>query len=133
MNEQKQVHKWFLYSITAFYLLFSAQLIEHVLDLQLPVLLQGVEGLLRHLLLHLLLQGRQLGQDGAEIGSVVGVLVPAPYPTHSTQSDTRVPMQHLRYRVITATLSAARADKRLITNKADHSRVDCVSSGIGFI
>lgn len=59
------------------YFFFGPEFIKHVLDLQLPVLLQGVERVLRHLLLHLLLQCRQLGQDGAEVGSVVGILVPA--------------------------------------------------------
>ncbi len=74
--------------MTAPYLLFSPEFIEHVLDLQFPVLLQGVEGLLRHLFLHLLLQGRQLGQDGAEIRSAVGVLVPALCHTYSRHSQT---------------------------------------------
>lgn len=69
--------------ISASYLLFSPELVEHVLDLQLPVILQRVEGLLRHLLPHLLLQGRELGQDGAEVGSAVGVLVPALCLTHT--------------------------------------------------
>lgn len=62
---------------TASHLLFSPELIENVLYLQFPVVLQGVEGVLRHLFLHLPLQGNQLSQDGAEIRSAVGVLVPA--------------------------------------------------------
>lgn len=70
----------------ASHLLFSPEFIEHVLDLQFPVLLQGVEGVLRHLLLHLSLQGHQLSQDGAEIRSAVGVLVPALCHTDSRQS-----------------------------------------------
>lgn len=81
--------------VTASYLLFSPEFIEHVLDLQFPVLLQGVEGVLRHLFLHLLLQSRQLGQDGAKIGSMVGVLVPAFCHTYKhTQLETAV--QHMR-------------------------------------
>lgn len=64
-------------ALTASYFLFRAEFVKHVLNLQFPVLLQGVEGVLWHLLLHLLLQGHQLGQDGAKIWSAVGVLVPA--------------------------------------------------------
>lgn len=75
-------------ALAASHLLFSPEFIEHVLDLQFPVLLQAVEGVLRHLFLHLLLQGRQLGQDGAEIGSAVGVLVPALCHTHSRHGST---------------------------------------------
>lgn len=62
---------------SASHLFFSPEFIEHILDLQFPVVLQGVKGVLRHLFLHLLLQGRQLRQNGAEIGSAVGILVPA--------------------------------------------------------
>lgn len=91
--------------MTASYLLFSPQFIEHVLDLQFPAVLQGVEGVLRHLFLHLLLQGRQLGQDGAKIGSAVGVLVPALCHKYKhTQSETRV--HHttaFRYRIQNST------------------------------
>lgn len=70
---------------SASHLLFSPEFIEHILDLQFPVVLQGVKGVLRHLFLHLPLQGRQLSQDGAEIRPVVGVLVPALCQTGSRQ------------------------------------------------
>lgn len=73
---------------SAFHLLFSPEFIEHVLDLQLPVILQRVERVLWHLFLHLLLQDGQLGQDGAEIGSTVGVLVPALCHIQSKYSQT---------------------------------------------
>ena len=59
------------------HLLLGAQLVKHVLDLQFPVLLQRVEGVLRHLLPYLQLQGCQLIQDGGEAGPPVRVLVPA--------------------------------------------------------
>lgn len=52
---------------TCVYLFLGPQLIKHFLDLQLPVVLQGVEGLRWHLEEARLLDGRQMVQDGREL------------------------------------------------------------------
>lgn len=67
------------------YLLFCPKFIKHVLNLQLPVLLQRVKRVLWHLFLHLPLQGCELSEDGAEIRSAVRVLVPALCLTHTNK------------------------------------------------
>lgn len=59
------------------YLLFGPELIKHLLDLNTPVVLHAVEGVLGHGGHHRLLDGRQLLQDAGEGGTHVGVLVPA--------------------------------------------------------
>lgn len=59
------------------YLLLGPQLIKHLLDLQLPVILQGVEGLHWHLKEARLFDGRQLVQNSCELRSGVRVRAPA--------------------------------------------------------
>lgn len=59
------------------YLLLGPQLIKHLLDLQLPVILQGVEGLHWHLKEARLFDGRQLVQNSCELWSGVRVRAPA--------------------------------------------------------
>jgi len=59
------------------YLLLGPELVEHLLDLHLPVVLQRVEGRGDHLEESRLLDGRQLVQDAGEGGPAVGVRAPA--------------------------------------------------------
>ena len=59
------------------HLLLGPQLVEHLLDLQLPVVLQRVERRRQHLEEPRLLDGGELVQDGAEGGPGMRVRAPA--------------------------------------------------------
>lgn len=61
----------------SWHLFLGPQLLEEALDLSLPALLHGVEGIPGHFPLDLRLDGLQLLQDGGEVGSAMGILGPA--------------------------------------------------------
>lgn len=66
-----------VYNSILLHLLFGPELVEQLLDLHTPVVLQAVEGVLWHGGHHGLLDGRQLLQDAGEGGTLMRVLVPA--------------------------------------------------------
>lgn len=60
-------------------LFFGSELVKHLLNLQLPVILQGLEGFCWHFKESRLLNSCQLVQNTGERGSCMRVHIPAVY------------------------------------------------------